>query len=185
MSAGQPLAEEFSATEIEEGKSLNLSDAPLLALHMEFAEDQVCKLLLQIALMVRTYDDIMKDSRMGEAYKAHADQTNGVDYIGSLSISVGADQEEPSELNLRQACNKVIHAVEIRALYESIDRQFARDEHGKELDQALWYLTGEVELSGTDRGKPWRAVLFIQPFIEIVLERIAFEYPATDGTASS
>jgi hypothetical protein len=169
LSAGQALAEEFEAREVEEARRLDLSSAPLLALHMQLAENQACDLLLQMALMVRTYDDIMKASDAADAYKAHADQTSGDDYLGSLSIG---------ELNLRQACNKIIHAVEIRALYEKIDRQVARDEDGKDLDQAVWYLTGEVELSGKEYGKPWEAVLHAQPFIETVPERIAFGYPA-------
>jgi hypothetical protein len=176
VSAGQALAKEFEAMEVEEEKRLNLSDAPLLALYMEFAEAQTSDLLLQIALMVRTYDDIMKDSRARDAYKAHVAQTSGEDYIGSLSAG---------ELNLRQACNKIIHAAEVRAIYERVDRQFVQDEHGQELDQDVWYLTGEVELSGTDRGTPWNAVLYVQPFIETVIERIAFGYPAADDTAGS
>jgi hypothetical protein len=174
VSAGQALAKEFDAKEVEEEERQNLSGEPLLALYMEFAETQACNLLLQIALMVRTYDDIMMGSSMGDAYNAHAAQTSGKDYIGDLSTG---------DLSLRQACNKIIHAVEIRALYERVERQFDQDEHGQGLDQDVWYLNGEVELSGTERSTPWNAVLYVQPFIETVIERIAFGYPAAADTA--
>ena len=133
FSAGRALAEEFDLREAEEGKRFDLSHAPLLALHMELAEDQACSLLLQIALLLRTYDDIMKNSDTSEAYLAHAVRTSGKDYVGSLSTG---------ELTLRQACNKIIHATEIRAVYEKIDRTVALDEQGQELDQEVWYLTG-------------------------------------------
>ncbi len=175
VSAGRALAEEFVAREVEEAKHLSLSDAPLLALYMEFAEEQVCNLLLQTALMVRTYDDVMNSSRTRNSYKAHAAQTSGMNYLGSLSAG---------ELKLRQACNKIIHAAEVRANFEKIDRQFAQDEHGQELNQNVWYLTGEVELSGADKGSPWNAVLSVQPFVETVIERIAFGYPVADDPAS-
>lgn len=177
FSAGRNLAEEFDLREAEEGKRLDLSSAPLLALHMELAEDQVCNLLLQMALLVRTYDDVMKNSEASKAYVAHATETSGKGYIGGYTQD-GKD----FDLNLRQACNKIIHALEIRAIYEKVDRTVALDEDGQELDQEVWYLTGEIEMAGTDQGKPWEAVLHAPAFLEIVLDRIAFGYPEPDET---
>ncbi|MPR06190.1 hypothetical protein [Microvirga tunisiensis] len=172
FSAGRELAEGFDAMEAEEGKRFDLSQAPLLALHMELAEDQACNLLLQMVLLVRTYDDVMKNSGSSKAYVAHATQTSGKGYIGGYS-----QDGQDFDLNLRQACNKIIHALEIRAVYERIDRTVALDEHGQELDQEVWYLTGEIEMVGTDQGKPWEAVVHAPALLEIVLDRIAFGYP--------
>jgi hypothetical protein len=43
--------------------------------------------------------------------------------------------------------------------------------------QPVSYLTGEVELSGKQRGTKWDATLYSQNFIETVLDRIAYGYP--------
>jgi len=117
--------------------------------------------------MIRTYDDIMAASDAAEAYATHAKETDVSDYIGTLS--------EDGKFDLREACNKVIHAQEIRPLYERVDRTVLE---GKDApDQDVWYLTGEIELKGKHRGKAWEAVLYIQDFIETVLERVSFKGP--------
>lgn len=175
FNAGQALAEDFEAMEVEEGKRFDLSHAPLLALHMQLAERQACDVLLQMALLVRTYDDIMKNSEASEPYQAHAVATSGKNYIGGFS-----QEGQNFDLGLRQACNKIIHALEIRALYETVDRTVALDEHGQELDQEIWFLTGEIEMTGTDKGKPWEARLHAPALLEIVLDRIAFGYPTRE-----
>jgi hypothetical protein len=165
MEASSTLAHNFEAREAEEERSLDLGHHPLLALHLELAEKEVSRLLLQLCLMVRTYDDIMTVSDAADAYAAHAKETDGIDYIGALSGN--------GKFDLREACNKVIHAQEIRALYERVDRTIVEGDDPPEQD--VWYLTGEIELKGTHRGKTWEATLYAQDFIETVLERIAFK----------
>jgi hypothetical protein len=149
---------------------LVIATSPLLALHRELAEPQISHLLLQLALMVRTYDDLMANSRVADDYNAHAETTTGENYIGNLS---------DGNLDLREACNKIIHAAEIRPVYERIDREVVRQKAAGELDQNIWYLTGEIELNGTNRQKPWNATLHAESFIEIVLDRIAFGVKTT------
>lgn len=83
-------------------------------------------------------------------------------YIGNL--------QDKNCFHLRDACNKIIHAAEIRPLYERTDLNIAED---------IWYLTGEIELSGTQRNKDWKATFSLQAFVEITLRVIAFGNPCT------
>ena len=92
----------------------------------------------------------------------HAGETSGEDEIGTL---------DDGALTLREACNKFIHAQEVRAIYEKV----TREEDEQELRR--WYLTGEIELTGTLGKKSWNAVLYVPPFLETVLDRIGFGWP--------
>jgi hypothetical protein len=168
--ASVSLARSFEAEEAEAGHTLLLANYPLLALHFELAQAQVSPLLLQLCLMVRTYDDIMSASNAADAYLAHAKKTDDANHIGTLSGS--------ATFSLREACNKVIHAVEIRAVYERVDRTVAEPNAENPPDQDVWHLTGEIELKGTQRKTAWEATLHTQDFVESVLERIAFKPPA-------
>lgn len=87
----------------------------LFRLHHALAEPRLSQLLLQIAVFVRTFDDVMSDID-GEAYRTHAAATNGEDYIGNL---------DGTSLTLREACNKIIHAVDFRPIYDHSDRRIA------------------------------------------------------------
>jgi hypothetical protein len=69
--------------------------------------------LLRLALLVRTFDDIASASEKSEAYREHARQTSGDNEIGCLTVA-----GEAMDFGLREACNKIIHAQEIRALYD-------------------------------------------------------------------
>jgi hypothetical protein len=58
---------------------------------------------------------------------------------------------------------------------ERVDRTVLEGKNAP--DQDVCYLTGEIELKGKHRGKAWEAVLYIQDFIETVLERVSFKGP--------
>jgi hypothetical protein len=181
--ANKALHESFellrAEARVEENRELSIEDAVLLDLHLEFSHKRISQLLLNIASRVRTYDDIMAET--GEKYKAHASNNNGEDYIGAYS---GNDK-----FGLRDACNKIIHALDVRPLYDHVDPvawpSLVGAAAGKATpaqsdaaqEETLWYLTGEVELKGKLGGKSWDATLYCQNFIEIILDRINFGYP--------
>ena len=167
--ASRPLAEEFDLAESEEEKKLTESDIPLLRLHQKYAFEHVSKTLLQLALMVRTYDDQMKDSDKSEQYIQHITKVDDGHYVGIL--------HNKDNFKYREACNKVIHAVEIRPLYERVDRVVSDALNDGNIGQDIWYLTGEIELQGQHRGNNWNAVLHTQQFIETVLDVIEFGSP--------
>lgn len=62
--------------------------------------------LLKIAILVRTFDDLLRSSEnKKEAYEKHRNAVGDNHYIGSL---------DESDLTIREACNKIIHASELR-----------------------------------------------------------------------
>ena len=131
-------------------------------LHHDLAELRLSQLLLQLAVFVRTFDDMFRESEHADAYAKHANNTSGSNFIGTLN---GAD-----DLQLREACNKIIHASDFRPVYDFTVRE---TEYGK--DEQAWHLTGEIELSGTLGNKQWEAVLYVENFLETVLDRITFD----------
>jgi hypothetical protein len=61
-------------------------------------------------------------------------------------------------------CNKIIHAQEIRAVYDD-----AVQFRGDEVVSRRWYCDGEVELKGTQGKKIWQASVHVFNFLETVL----------------
>lgn len=156
ISASQSFAGIFEASEADE-------DDPypsLSALHHKLAEPRLSLMLLQLAVFVRTFDDVMSAGAASERYAQHAAATDGGDALGHL---------DGNRLNLREACNKIIHAADVRPVYEHTDRE------GVPGDAQAWHLTGEIELKGSRGTQEWNATLYVEPFLEIVLDRIAFD----------
>lgn len=139
----------------------------LFELHHALAEGRLSQLLLRIAVVLRTFDDIMRDV---EGYEAHAAATSGENWIGDL---------DGQPLSLREACNKIIHAVDFRPVYERAERQEVDESYSR-----VWYMTGEVEIGGMRGAHQWAVLLFVPPFLEMVLDRIAFVPPAVRAGAA-
>lgn len=158
VSASQALGGEYEMA--DEGDDPEPSS--LFRLHHALAEPRLSQLLLQIAVFVRTFDDVMSDIG-GEAYRTHAAATNGEDYIGDL---------DGTSLTLREACNKIIHAVDFRPIYDHSDRRISQGEYRR-----VWFMTGEIEIGGMRGCEHWGAVLCVPPFLEIVIDRLAFALP--------
>jgi hypothetical protein len=162
------MSEKMAASEHLDEKPAKIEDFPLIELHQEMAYKKSSGLLLQLAMLVRTYDDQMKSTEEAEKYIEFARANDTGEYIGFL--------EGKNKFYLREGCNKVIHAQEVRPLYERA-AQYVFTSNNDELDQDVWYLTGEIELSGTFRGKPWDAVLHLQPFLETILGLVRYGAP--------
>jgi hypothetical protein len=166
IEASNSLASDLAYTEPENG--IWPASSPLFTLHREMAEKEVLKFLLQLSLMVRTYDDIMKDSNDADAYAVHAKNTDGDNSLGAV--------EGGELLVLREACNKVIHATKIRASYEKIERWVPEGTVAPtEEAEDVWFLDGEMELEGSHKGRPWEATLSVKDFVDTILERVNFK----------
>jgi hypothetical protein len=140
-------------------------ESPLRRQHYELSEPLLSNRLLHLAIMLRTYDDMMRANDPSGSYAAHAEATSGLAFIGGLSGRLD------TPLSLREACNKIIHARTVRPLYERVDNE-NETANG---DPVGWRLTGEVELTGVQSGESWSADLFLQEFLETILERLSYE----------
>jgi hypothetical protein len=69
------------------------------------------------------------------------------------------DKKTKKALDLREACNKIIHAKRIRRSIAS------RDPHGNPDNPDAW-VTPHVYLYGEKGGKPWRVKLSIVDFVK-------------------
>ena len=163
VTASRALGGEHEMRDDDDGPGLS----SLFKLHLELAEGRLSQLLLRVALMLRTFDDVMRDV---EGYETHVAATSGENFIGDID-------GEP--LSLREACNKIIHAIDFRPIYESAEREEADKTYSR-----VWYMTGEIEIEGTRGAHQWAVLLFVPPFLEMVLDRIAFEPPAVGAEAA-
>jgi hypothetical protein len=167
MSASVALAGDYEIAEEDEPAA----PSSMFKLHHRLAEPRLSQLLLEIAVFVRTFDDLMS-SLAPEAYAKFAAETDGDNFIGTLD---GAE-----EFRLRDACNKIIHATDFRPVYEHADREIQGGE-----SQRVWHLDGQIELEGTLGKKVWQAVIFVEQFLEIVLDRLEFDAPERESHAAN
>jgi hypothetical protein len=156
FAANRALVHEFETTGDEDPEELSdPANSLFLKLHQELAEELILERLLRLCMLLRTYDDIVGQSPHAERYADHVKKTNGDD-IGFL---------DGGDLNLREACNKVIHAREIRPVYDSVEWEKKAE---PPVIKRVWYLDDDIELKGTLGKKEWNATLWAQPFLETV-----------------
>ena len=164
VSASVALAGEYEMAEPDEPSEFS----PMFRLHHRLAEYRLSQLLLEIAVFVHTFDNQMT-AAAPEEYGEFCAQTGGENFIGALDGS--------GDFNLREAWNKIIHARDFRPVYEWAERDF-----GDGRTEKVWHLDGQIEIKGMHGKKEWEAVLFIEHFLEIVLDRLDFELPTfADG----
>jgi len=136
----------LNTLEINESGDESLSDEgrTLLELHKKFTFSQISELLLQVSVMVRTFDDIANDSENGIEYKSFKKSVDC--YIGHFA--------DGKAINLREACNKIIHASLLRLGCEKYNVLL---NHNKleDGDDLFGHLSGDVYLEGRFAGKKW------------------------------
>ena len=132
--------------------------SPIEHLHYELAEIKLSKALLQIAVMVRTVDDFWTDYGH-EDYVAKVETLNKDNSFGTQTIG-----DKTSDLSLREALNKIIHARDVRPVYDSED---IRDD-----PEARWGMDGQLELKGAMRKIEWQATVNIFELLDGVVELI-------------
>lgn len=130
--------------------------SPSEKLHFERAEAQLSKNLLRLAVLMRTLDDVLSLAQ-NEAYSSKARELGAQNSIGSLN---------DTELSLREALNKIIHAEDVRPVYDSDD--------DRESPHCRWGMDGQLELVGTFRGTEWHATINLFELIDTILELIEF-----------
>jgi len=75
---------------------------------------------------------------------------------------------------LRETCNKIIHAEDVRITYGDND---------EEDEKRVWHMTNTVELQGSFRSKKWSISFQVLDFFEGMLETVQFTL--SDGNAEA
>lgn len=135
-------------------------------LHFQMAEREISKKLLQLAVLIRTYDDLMcfsTEEVASNAYLLHRDQLD-VDAGGYGGIHAGPEDQLST---LRRCTNKIIHANDVRPVYRTDD--------DRNDPNARWGMTSEIELEGSQRGQQWSVCLYLFDFLEGVVDLIAHD----------
>ena len=140
-----------SFAELTEPEILN-NHQPLLNLHSEFADYEVTRILLSSAIALRVADDRDRGALNAVARTCGELQTN-------------SQEVAHVPLNLREACNKIIHATRINFDIERLDG----GEVGRPAGFAT-YLRPIIYLYGEHRGAEWRASLNILEFVHSAAE---------------
>lgn len=129
----------------------------LVEIHQKVAEERLSSILLQLAVSFRALDDQLEADAEFEAFKKELLEQQG----SFITIYEGSAIPD----TLRECCNKIIHTEDFRPVYDNGSRP---------RDEGVYYMTGEIELEGT-RGKArWRVSFDLFPFLEAMLEVVAF-----------
>jgi hypothetical protein len=162
VAASQSLAGEFEMADEDDDSTPSL----MFDVHHQLAERRISQLLLQLAVFVRTYDDIMLTRSNADEYARLISGIDKENRIGQLN---------GEQLSIRAACNKIIHSLDFRPVYDQVQR----DRNGS--SQTAWHLTGEIELEGMLNNKRWEATLYLQPFLEDLISLFRFESISSAG----
>ncbi|GGE02585.1 hypothetical protein GCM10011390_21850 [Aureimonas endophytica] len=136
--------------------------SPLERLCYAMAETELSKRLLRMALLVRTFDDTMLRFEQAEAYEAHKRD------IELRHIGFGATLKGKEDITntIRECCNKIIHADDVRPVYKTEDDRYDA--------KARWGMEGTIEFEGTQGNSEWQISIFILELLEGIIELIEF-----------
>lgn len=121
----------------------------LVGLRDQFVEHELVHLLIGTAVMNRSHDDHMSGPRRDEDELSFAPVTL---ICGTLTTE-GRTGAVTEHLLLREACNKIIHADEIRVDAETVE------------NAAFPVLPHDVILIGRAYGRPWQTVLNVPNYV--------------------
>jgi hypothetical protein len=134
-------------------------------LHFEMAETVLSKRMLQLALLIRTLDDVMDQFVEPEQYRVFR-ATMEKEFLGFGAVFEGDDSITNS---IRECCNKIIHAQDFRPVYETNDE---RDD-----PNVRWGMVGSIEIRGRQGKKDWWITLNVFDFLEGALKLAQFAFP--------
>ncbi|MBO0141605.1 hypothetical protein JZX87_10590 [Agrobacterium sp. Ap1] len=129
---------------------------PLHDYFLRTAENRLSQSLLDLAVRMRTFEDILAASELRADYDRLVASLIEIDQLGSF----GWEDEklaQRGDLSFREACNKIIHAVDIRPVYDNGSN--ARDE------DFAWGMDGTIELAGKLGKREWDVWMYAEDFL--------------------
>ena len=139
--------------EDEEDSSTVLTHPSLVDKHRNKAETRINSVLLTLAITYRTLEDSLEDDKR---LKQFIDQT--LTKHGQMLHWYG---ENEGKTSLREVCNKIIHATDIRHTYDDAFQAF---------NEKIWIMEGTIELKGIRQSTPWTVSFILPDFLEVILD---------------
>jgi hypothetical protein len=156
----------FADKEITRRSNPDDNNAPLKSLENMFFASEATKVLLELAVSIRVFDDQIKKLPKNQAERINYEKTKAVvdQYAYGLFDDLG--------LTLRETCNKIIHSdvmephtSEGQEAHE-YDSAYLYGEGDKEID---WkHLNGYVRLAGRKNGEDWYVLLDVEVFASAI-----------------
>ncbi|NSY51417.1 hypothetical protein [Agrobacterium tumefaciens] len=126
----------------------------LISLRDQFVENELIHLLIGTAVMNRSQDDHMAGPRNDADEMSFSPVTQS---CGRLTNDVGGTREQEIDLNLREGCNKIIHAEHITVETQQIE------------DTAFPSLPATVILRGRQGRNVWVAHLNVPDYVRATI----------------
>jgi len=130
-----------------------LTHPSLIGKHREKAEVKISSALLSLAVAFRTFYDTLEE---GDAVKEYVDKNFDADFLCWME-----PDRKRNKTSLREACNKIIHARDVRPVYDKIDDVGANE---------IWMMDGVVELQTDEKGKEWCVSIILPDFLEAIMD---------------
>jgi len=106
---------------------------------------------LECCIRLRVFLDTIR-------YKPEGNKIPGLDVTARTGLTIGQVIEGNFDLTLRETCNKIIHARKVIPVWAT----------GNANDIEFKYWSGDLDLSGTNRGENWRLILHVAPWARCV-----------------
>jgi hypothetical protein len=135
----------------------------LVAQHQKTAEARISSILLSLAATYRALDDQLSEVIEFEDFIRKQKE----DHVNFLTVYKGNVRD-----SLRECCNKIIHAEDIRPVY---------DNSNEPQGEGKYHMTGTIELSGVFGKAEWVVSFGLFEFLEAMLETVDFYYSGGSG----
>ncbi|WP_145964361.1 hypothetical protein [Chromobacterium phragmitis] len=159
---------------------------PASCLEAQFFQREITHALLNLAICIRTLDDQMKTLPLQDPrYIAYENicKDNHNKHWCTIFDDEKSLKNGQQHLPLREVCNKILHAAQIDAQrfqqtgghamdYYNMDDFSLQNRESSDANilgptPILWtYLSGNIRLSGRNKGKSWVHLLVIPSFVD-------------------
>jgi hypothetical protein len=115
--------------------------------YMGWLKSLVCEILIDSSIKIRIMQDFLSE---------HEDSINfdEIDKKVTAHLRIGKIINSNSELSIRKACNKIIHALDINLQWSEVVIS-----HKDEQINQIEFWNGGVDLEGKQNGKQWKAII--------------------------
>lgn len=165
--ATRSLSSLWSSDLKDMGEEPDWSFPLLVGEHQQYSETGLFAILLKLAASYRSLDDQLSEV---DEFQSFANKL--LKDTGGFLTSYGEIDVKDS---LRECCNKIIHADDIRPVYGN---------DGDDRETGVWYMTSDIELTGKLRKKEWVVALNGLQFFEAMLETVQFLNVTDDEDAT-
>ncbi|MEP2532868.1 hypothetical protein [Shimia sp.] len=156
LSTSSSLGVFWESASEDEGLEESIWSYPtLVKLHQQCAELKLSSALLFLAISFRTLDD---QRREDEGFR---------EFVKNLETSFSNLHfyQGNGKTTLREACNKIVHATDVRPVY---------DNGSDRIEREVWGMDGQLELKGSLGGTNWAVNLNMFDFLEALLDVVQY-----------